>query len=402
MHPVVHAHHAVLVELGLALLHVDLDEMASVLTADAWMRISWIDEHLNWSGLDNISVSNLHFAQDELWRPDIKLYNSADDPRKAPYGETTLLVEREGRVLWVPPARLKAFCKIDLRFWPFDRQECKLKFGSWTSHGQQLDLGLYRNLTHVENLQFYTNNREWKVLTSHAATSNLTYDCCQEPYPDVTFVLDLVRDSPGYRSVIVLPCLVIMLMTICCFLLPPTAGEKVVINGFAFLASIAYLVYFASTLPFHTSDVPIIVMFYSNTTALIGIGLLLNVTCISMARERKYSGPPKFLKMLFSGSVGKCLCLGHYYHQVSATHQRLFLELTDMAESEQQDSMDESSQQQQQQQQQHQQGSVFNHAQGDHGQSLIMKDWLLVAAGLERFFFILYTVIFAIVTSVYV
>lgn len=123
-------------------------------------------------------------------------------------------------------------------------------------------------------------------------------------------------------------------------------------------------------------------MFYSNTVALIGIGLLLNVTCLSMARERKYSPPPAFLKSFFSSSVGKLLCLGHYYHQVSSTHQRLFLELTDMAESEQEQNSASTSE--------------------GNNLSIIMKDWILVAAGLERFFFLLYAIIFAIVTSVYI
>ena len=33
--------------------------------------------------------------------------------------------------------------------------------------------------------------------------------------------------------------------------------------------------------------------------------------------------------------------------------------------------------------------------------SIIMKDWVLVAAGLERLFFLIYSFAFAIVTSVY-
>ena len=38
-----------------------------------------------------------------------------------------------------------------------------------------------------------------------------------------------------------------------------------------------------------------------------------------------------------------------------------------------------------------------------HGQagSGIMKDWVLVAAGIERFFFLIYTIAFALVTSIY-
>ena len=56
--------------------------------------------------------------------------------------------------------------------------------------------------------------------------------------------------------------------------------------------------------------------FYSNITALVGIAILLNVVCLSMARERKYNSPPKFLKNLFAGVLGKLLCLGNYSHQV--------------------------------------------------------------------------------------
>jgi hypothetical protein len=34
-----------------------------------------------------------------------------------------------------------------------------MKFGSWTSHGDQIDLGLYHNMTKTENLNFYTDNK---------------------------------------------------------------------------------------------------------------------------------------------------------------------------------------------------------------------------------------------------
>ena len=139
------------------------------------------------------------------------------------------------------------------------------------------------------------------------------------------------------------------------------------------------------------------VNFYSNTTALIGLGLLQNVTILSMTRERKHTGPPKVLKMLFSGSFGKCLCLGHYYHQVSFTHQRLVLELTDMAESDQQEEQGEDPES----------AGTTGHTVnlppvGSPGDSGVMKDWLLVAAGLERIFLIFYAIAFAVVTSVYI
>ena len=47
-------------------------------------------------------------------------------------------------------------------------------------------------------------------------------------------------------------------MTVCCFLLPPMAGEKVTVNGFAFVSAVMYLIYFSQTLPFHETEVPIL------------------------------------------------------------------------------------------------------------------------------------------------
>ena len=57
-------------------------------------------------------------------------------------------------------------------------------------------------------LNVYTENREWKIKGKLGAVKrNRKYSCCEEFYPDVTFNFNLQRDSPAYRSIIVLPCL---------------------------------------------------------------------------------------------------------------------------------------------------------------------------------------------------
>ena len=62
------------VSIGLAVLHIDIDESKSVMIVDTWIRMLWKDEHLKWDKT-KYNVSQLHFGADELWRPDIMLYN---------------------------------------------------------------------------------------------------------------------------------------------------------------------------------------------------------------------------------------------------------------------------------------------------------------------------------------
>ena len=81
--------------------------------------------------------------------------------------------------------------------------------------------------------------------------------------------------------------------------------------------------------------------------------------------------------------------------QVSATHQRLTVELTDMAESEQQTEQNTL----ENEEAGHDMRRISN---SNRDQSYIMRDWILVAAGLERLFFTIYAMAFAVITAVYV
>jgi len=383
IHPTKSHRDKVTVNVGMALIHLDLNEKKSILDVDAWMRMSWTDENLRWNHSEFQGLDQIHFGPDELWKPDIFLYNNADSESVHKYSGTQLLVFPDGKVLWVPPAKLRSFCKINLKMWPLDIQTCTMKFGSWTSHGDQIDIGLYEGSSNVELLNLYTNNKEWTIQSTAANISKTKYQCCEEKYPDITFRFTIQRKSPTYRATVVLPCLVTMLMVVSGFLLPPNAGEKLTINTVSFIICTLYLLYLSSTLPALSDQIPLIVLFYSNTTALIGIAVVLNVICLSLTRERKYRKPPKFLRNLFTGALGKFLCLGNYYHQVSHTHHRLQVEMEDVNESPECE-----------------QDTDLSEDEG-LGTPSVMRDWFLVAAGIERFFFLVYSLAFAVVSSVY-
>ena len=75
---------------------------------------------------------------------------------------------------------------------------------------------------------------------------------------DLEFTINVERKTATYKSAIIVPCLVLMLITTCSFLLTPESGEKLYLNGFALMGSIMFLVYLSGALPFHSENVPLI------------------------------------------------------------------------------------------------------------------------------------------------
>jgi len=63
---------------------------------------------------------------------------------------TKATIEHTGVVKWQPPAIYKSQCDIDVEFFPFDEQKCKMKFGVWTYDGtlvsQQSSYHMYHSL----------------------------------------------------------------------------------------------------------------------------------------------------------------------------------------------------------------------------------------------------------------
>ena len=50
---------------------------------------------------------------------------------------TKAIIHHDGRVKWSPPAIFSSSCEMEIEYFPFDQQECHLKFGTWSHDGFQ-------------------------------------------------------------------------------------------------------------------------------------------------------------------------------------------------------------------------------------------------------------------------
>ena len=50
------------------------------------------------------------------------------------------MVRYDGNIFWPVPTKLQSSCKVDVTYFPFDDQSCRMKFGSWGYDGFQVKL----------------------------------------------------------------------------------------------------------------------------------------------------------------------------------------------------------------------------------------------------------------------
>ncbi|KAJ8985838.1 hypothetical protein NQ317_006209, partial [Molorchus minor] len=118
----------------------------------------WNDYNLRWNDTDYGGVKDLRITPNKLWKPDVLMYNSADEGFDGTF-QTNVVVKHNGSCLYVPPGIFKSTCKIDITWFPFDDQHCDMKFGSWTYDGNQISSLVYKHLEFRGNtLEFRRSN----------------------------------------------------------------------------------------------------------------------------------------------------------------------------------------------------------------------------------------------------
>ncbi|XP_037030361.1 neuronal acetylcholine receptor subunit alpha-7-like [Bradysia coprophila] len=179
------------VKFGLTLNNIDVDEEKQTLEADIWLKMTWTDDRLKWDN-ESTGVSVLRIGPDEIWKPDITLYNSANPGEMMTCTNAMPLIFYSGTALWVPPCHISAYCNMTLEEYPLGEQSCKLKFGSWVYDGFTMNIEL-DGKAKADTSNFMGNR--WDITKNVATRKDSYYPCCKEPYPSINYNLSFKRKT---------------------------------------------------------------------------------------------------------------------------------------------------------------------------------------------------------------
>ncbi|VDM25481.1 unnamed protein product, partial [Toxocara canis] len=268
---------------------LDVDEKNQVVTLVAWIEYAWNDYKLRWDPEEygNIKDVRIPGIANAIWKPDVLLYNSADENFDSTY-PVNYIVSYNGDVIQVPPGIMKLSCKIDITWFPFDDQMCHLKFGSWTYSGNFIDLQISKiNETDEHttmDIQYYVPNGEWNLLATPAYAERTEFG--NEPYCAIFFFFIIQRRTLYYGLNLIIPSLLISLMTVLGFTLPPDAGEKITLEITILLSVCFFLSMVAEMTPPTSEAVPLIGAFFSCCMLVVSASVVFTVLVLNLHNRK--------------------------------------------------------------------------------------------------------------------
>ncbi|PVD31004.1 hypothetical protein C0Q70_10280 [Pomacea canaliculata] len=214
--------------------HQRVQHAAQKLTSTAWLMVTWHDDYLTWDPKSFGGVERIFADPAQVWRPRLAIRNTMMDIRQLGNDYVVLQVDHHGRVTWYPAERFETYCQVIVTYFPLDVQTCTWDIDSWDADGVDLQ-AIKLDIDH----SFYGNNGAWELVSSNVSKGN----------NKLVFQVTLKR-RPGLLILnLILPVMLLGVVNIFVFTVPPESEEKLSFAITTLLSFGVFLSYILDLLP---------------------------------------------------------------------------------------------------------------------------------------------------------
>ncbi|XP_029115725.1 neuronal acetylcholine receptor subunit beta-2 isoform X2 [Scleropages formosus] len=272
---------------------ISVHEREQVMTTNVWLTQEWQDYRLTWVPEEFDGMVKVRLPSKHIWLPDVVLYNNADGMYEVSF-YSNALVSYDGSIFWLPPAIYKSACKIEVKHFPFDQQNCTMRFRSWTYDRTEIDLVLK---TDVASMDDFTPSGEWDII---ALPGRRNENPAESTYVDITYDFIIRRKPLFYTINLIIPCVLITSLAILVFYLPSDCGEKMTLCISVLLALTVFLLLISKIVPPTSLDVPLVGKYLMFTMVLVTFSIVTSV-CVLNVHHRSpttHTMPP-WVRLVF-------------------------------------------------------------------------------------------------------
>ena len=132
-----------------------------------------------------------------------------------------------------------------------------MSFGSWAYDSSLVDIDFLDGDDKID-LNDYEASKEWQV-DKEAMFGKKTYRIQDnKTYSMITYYLILYRNPGFYTYLLIYPCVLLAILTMVVFWLPPETPSKIILGMNLFSAFFLLLLLLAELVPTSTDEVPVI------------------------------------------------------------------------------------------------------------------------------------------------
>ncbi|XP_062377934.1 acetylcholine receptor subunit delta [Sardina pilchardus] len=278
------------ISLGMTLSNlISLKEKEETLLTNVWMEHGWDDRRLSWNSSEFDGINEIRLPSKMVWLPDIVLENNNDGQFQVAF-YSNVIVQSSGSIFWLPPAIFRSSCTINVNYFPFDWQNCSLKFSSLTYNAKEISMHLKEDVANNYTVEWividpaaFAENGEWEIIHK-PAKRNIHRDIPQESnkHQDITFYLIIKRKPLFYIVNIIIPCVLISFMVSLVYFLPADSGEKMTLSISVLLAQSVFLLLISQRLPETSVAIPLIVRYLVFVMVLVTVVVLNCVIVLNL------------------------------------------------------------------------------------------------------------------------
>ncbi|KAF2885275.1 hypothetical protein ILUMI_20898 [Ignelater luminosus] len=353
-------------------------ERNSTVIISSRLNLQWRDAKLEWDTDDYNGIKQVRMLEHQVWLPEVILHNKVpgSDTTTTHHDNSVVYVKNFGTIKWAALLRSKVLCEFDLYRWPFDTQQCYLKFVSRIHSKKQMQLNLDFN---TKRKHLYDIISNWKV-EMIGKVYNKSYICCPNQFSTVEFEVTLIRKWSLYVTVVVVPIIVVigLILMQCC--LPCNSKQRIILNCCTVLIVVMLLSYFMPEVPAMGNSTPWIIIFYITCLYMVSISMAVSISVLLILKNEQKQPLPGIIREQLRGKLGKLLFLEKHVLEFYTSIQQHTEEVNDDYSPE------------------HEGNAMIK----SNSKGLIQQEWEIFAIAIDRAVVLIYSVIFFVLILCYI